>query len=125
MKWQCAALVSLAAATVVTAQAPPSAIPIHVREVGGIRRTQFPVTARIPFPRGVLRDPANVRLLNNQTEVPEQAMAETRWPDGSVQWLSLDLNVTIGPNESQTYSLQYGDGVKSEAAAPGAPEPQA
>src|SRR5262245_9031726 len=119
MKSSCAALLSLAAATVVTAQAPPSSIPLHVSEVGGIRRTQFPVTARIPFPRGVLRDPANVKLLSNQTEVPEQAMAETRWPDGSVQWLSLDLNVTIGPNESQTYSLQYGDGVKSEAAARG------
>ena len=119
MKWSCAALLSLAAATVVTAQVPPSSIPLHVSEVGGIRRTQFPVTARIPFPRGVLRDPANVKLLNNQTEVPGQAMAETRWPDGSVQWLSLDLNVTIGPNESQTYSVQYGDGVKSETAARG------
>ena len=119
MKWLCAALVPLTAAIVVAAQAPPSSIPLHVSEVGGIRRTQFPVTARIPFPRGVLKDPANVRLLSNQTEVAGQAMAETRWPDGSVQWLSLDLNVTIGPNESQTYSLQYGDGVKAEAAARG------
>src|SRR5262245_31155141 len=119
MKSSCAALLSLAAATVVTAQAPPSSIPLHVSEVGGIRRTQFPVTARIPFPRGVLRDPANVRLLSNQTEIPEQAMAETRWPDGTVQWLSLDLNVTIGPNESQTYSVQYGDRVKAEVAARG------
>lgn len=119
MKWLCAALVSFSAAIVATAQAPPPSIPLHVSEVGGIRRTQFPVTARIPFPRGVLKDPANVRLLNNQTEVAGQAMAEARWPDGSVQWLSLDLNVTIGPNESQTYSLQYGEGVRAEAAARG------
>ena len=119
MNWLCAALVSFSAAIVATAQAPPPSIPLHVSEVGGIRRTQFPVTARIPFPRGVLKDPANVKLLNNQTEVAGQAMAETRWPDGSVQWLSLDLNVTIGPNESQTYSLQYGDGVRAEATARG------
>jgi hypothetical protein len=119
MKWLCAALVSFSAAIVATAQAPPSSIPLHVSEVGGIRRTQFPVTARIPFPRGVLKDPANVRLLSNQTEVAGQAMAESRWPDGTVQWLSLDLNVTIGPNESQTYSLQYGDDVRTEAAARG------
>jgi PcRGLX-like N-terminal RIFT barrel domain len=119
MKWLCALLVSLSSGVVITAQSAPSSIPLHVSEVGGIRRTQFPVTARIPFPRSGLRDPANVKLLSNQTEVPQQASVEARWPDGSVQWLSLDLNVTIGPNESQTYSLQYGEGVKSEAAVRG------
>ena len=118
MKWLCAALVALSSAAV-TAQNVPSSIPVRVSEVGGIRRTQFPVTARIPFPRGVFRDPANIKLLSNQTEVPGQAAAEARWPDGSVQFLSLDFNVTIGPNESQTYSLQYGEGVKSEAAPRG------
>jgi exo-rhamnogalacturonan lyase-like protein len=118
MKWLCAVLVALSAA-VLSAQTAPSSLLLHVREVGGIRRTQFPVTARVPFPRGVLRDAANVKLLSNQTEVPEQATVEARWPDGSVQWLSVDLNVTIGPNESQVYSLQYGEGVKSEAAVRG------
>jgi hypothetical protein len=118
MKWLYAILVSLSAAGA-AAQGVPASIPVHVSEAGGIRRTQFPVTARIPFPRGVLRDPANVKLLSNQTEVPEQATVETHWPDGSIQWLALDLNVTIGPNESQTYSLQYGDGVKAAAAVRG------
>lgn len=118
MKWLCAAFVTLSA-VVAAAQSAPVSIPIHVTEVGGIRRTQFPVTVRVPFPRGALRDPSNVKLLNNQTEVPSQPSAEARWPDGSVQWLSLDLNATVGPNESQTYSLQYGDGVKSEAAVRG------
>jgi len=87
--------------------------------MGGIRRTQFPVTARIPLPRGVLKEPSSIRLVNNQMEVPVQASVDSTWPDGSIQWLSVDLNVTIGPNESQTYSLQYGEGVKSEAAARG------
>src|SRR5262249_3815376 len=118
MKWLCAVLVPLSASTVL-AQSAASSIQLPVSEVGRIRRTTFPVPARVPFPRGVLRAPANVKLLNNQTEVPEQATVETRWPDGSVQWLLVDLNVTIGPNESQTYSLQYGEGVKSEAAVRG------
>ena len=59
MKWLCAALLSLSSVVAITAQNVPSSIPVRVSEVGGIRRTQFPVTARIPFPRGVLRDPAN------------------------------------------------------------------
>ena len=118
MKWLGAILVSLSAATA-AAQSVPSSIPIHVSETGGIRRTQFPVAARIPFPRAVLRDPAAVRLLSNQNEVPSQASVEARWPDGSIQWLVVELNVTIGPGESQTYALQYGEGVKSEAVARG------
>ena len=103
----------------VPAQSPPAAIAVHVRESGGIRRNQFPVSARVPFPRGALKDPSAVKLVSNQTDVPAQPSAEVRWPDGSVQWLSLDFNISIGPNESQTYSLQYGNGVKSEAAARG------
>jgi len=116
-RWVCAVFVLLSAASGLAQR--PASVALHISEAGGIRRTQFPVTARIPFPRGVLRDPSNVKLLLNQTEVAEQTAAETRWPDGSVQWLSLDLNATIGPNESQTYSVQYGDGIKSEVAARG------
>jgi hypothetical protein len=97
----------------------PSSVNLHVREAGGIRRTQFPVSARVPFPRGALKDAASVTLLLNQTEIPVQAAVESRWPDGSVQWLSVDLNATIGPAESQTYTLQYGDGVVAHAAARG------
>ena len=118
MKGLCAILISLSAVAAAAQTAPP-AISLHVSETGGIRRTQFPVTARVPFPRGVVRDAANVRVVSNQTDVPAQAMVDARWPDGSVQWLAVDLNVTIGPNESQTYSLQYGDGVKSESAPRG------
>ncbi len=114
--WVALLLCLPAAADAQPAQTP---IAIHVTEAGGIRRTQFPVTARVPFPRGVLRDPAIVKLTSSQADVPQQASAEMRWPDGSVRWLALELNVTIGPNESQTYSLQFGEGAKSEAAPRG------
>jgi hypothetical protein len=111
-------MVAVTAVAAPSAQSPRS-VSLHVTEAGGIRRTQFPVTARIPFPQGVLRDAANIKLLLNQTEVAVQAAPESRWPDGSVQWVTLDLNVTIGPTESQTYSVQYGEGVKSEVPARG------
>ena len=113
----CAVLACLSVASL-AAQAPAS-VSLHVTEVGGIRRTQFPVTARIPFPQGALRDATNIKLLLNQTEVAMQPAAESLWPDGSVQWLTVDLNATIGPEESQTYALQYGDGVKAEVVGRG------
>ena len=115
-RWLGALLVFASAS--LAAQAPLS-VTLHVREAGGIRRTQFPVTARVPFPRGALQDAANIKLLLNQTEVPVQTAAESRWPDGSVQWLSVDLNATIAPAESQAYTLQYGNGVAAQPIARG------
>ena len=67
----------------------------------------------------MLKDPANVRLLSNQTEVAGQAMAELDGRTARFNGCRSICNVTIGPNESQTYSLQDGDGVKAEAAARG------
>jgi hypothetical protein len=116
-RWVCA--IAAATAVAVPAAQSPRSVSLHITEAGGIRRTQFPVTARIPFPQGILRETGNIKLLLNQTEVAVQAAPESRWPDGSLQWVTLDLNVTIGPAESQTYSLQYGEGVKSEVAPRG------
>src|SRR4051812_15887673 len=91
----------------------PSSIAIHVRETGGIRRTQFPVNARVPLPRGVLHEPGDVRLRLDAAEVPVQPIAESRWPDGSVHWLNLDLNASPGAGETVSFTLEYGDGVKA------------
>ncbi|HEX6896518.1 MAG TPA: hypothetical protein VF146_14665 [Bryobacteraceae bacterium] len=94
-------------------------VPLHVKEAGGIRRTAFPVNARIPFGRGVLADSDHVRLVFSGSEVPAQYTAETRWPDGSVQWLDADFNVSIGPKETRTYTLEYGPDVRVQAATRG------
>jgi len=48
----------------------------------------------------------------NGTEVSAQYTDEGKWPDGSVQWLAVNFNATIGPNESQTYQLEYGPDIK-------------
>lgn len=116
-RWLSALFVCAVAATLAAQQ--PSSATLHVRETGGIRRTQFPVSAAVPLARGALVDAANVKLLLNQTEVPVQAAAASRWPDGSVQSLAVDFNATIGPLASQDYLLQYGPEVKSDAVARG------
>lgn len=50
-----------------------------------------PVTVGLPFPRGALRGPDEVCLRGPAGEVPLQAEALARWPDGSVKWLLLDF----------------------------------
>ena len=85
---------------------------VYVKEDAGIRRTAYPVGVRVPFPKGSLTDPGRVRLLNGGMEMPAQVAVDGKWPDGSVQWLSVDFNASIGPMESQTLTLEYGAGVK-------------
>ena len=92
---------------------------IVVKESGGIRRTTYPVNARVPFPKGALRDVGAVALKLQDIEVPAQYQAESKWADGSVQWLDVDFNASIGPGEAQRYQLEYGEGVKTKTEARG------
>jgi hypothetical protein len=92
---------------------------LRVTETGGIRRTQFPVNARVPLPRGVLIDPSHTRLRLGQAEVAAQVAAQSRWPDGSLQWLDVDFNASLGPAESMDFVLQYGEDVRSTIVSRG------
>ena len=97
----------------------PTTVAIHVREIGGIRRSAFPVTARVPLPRAALTDTAHARLLLKDAEVPVQVTATSRWPDGSLQWVDVDFNVSPGPGDFVDYVLEYGPGVSAAAVARG------
>ena len=93
-----------------TAQ-PGRSTNLHVKETAGIWRFFYPVNARMPFPRGELTDAAGVKLRLDEMEIPAQYTVESRWPDGSVQWLAIDFNTSIGPAEMQTYRLEFGQAV--------------
>ena len=68
-----------------------------------------------PVPAGALARPDQVRLLGDDEEIPAQFAAGSRWPDGSVQWLRVDFNASIGPEETRSYRVEYGPGVGAEA----------
>jgi hypothetical protein len=116
--WILTMLLALAAAPTVQAQTH-SGVNLYVKETAGIKRSAYPVNARVPFAKGVLKDPAHAHLLLNDKELPSQIAVETRWPDESIQWLDVDFNATIAPLEDQTYRVEYGDDVKSAATARG------
>jgi hypothetical protein len=94
-------------------------VAIHVRETAGIRRSAYPVNARVPFRQGALRDAVHARLTMNGADAPVQLTVESNWPDGSVQSLAVDFNASVGPAEETTARLEYGEGVTSEAVARG------
>src|SRR5882724_6167909 len=87
-------------------------VSLSLKEPAGIRRFGFPVNTRVPFAKGSLASAANARLLLNDTEMPVECTAESLWADGSVQWLAVDFNATMGPRETQAYRLEYGPDVK-------------
>ena len=92
-------------------------IALQVEETTGIRRNFYPVNARVPFPQGVLVAADRTRLVEDQggDEAPAQIAAASLWPDGSVEWLRVDFNVSLGPEESRVYRLEYGSGVTAGA----------
>jgi len=112
------AVLAVFSAIALEAQAPAS-VALAVKETAGIRRYSYPTGVRVPFPKGVLASASNTRLVLDGTEVPAQYTDEGQWTDGSVQWLGVDFNATIGPNEAQTYRLEYGMGVKPGPPARG------
>jgi hypothetical protein len=91
---------------------------IDVSETAGIRRTEYPITARVELPRGALRDASNARLKVTD-EVPAQFTAETSWDDGSVRALNVDFNASLGPGERRRYVLEFGPDVKASVSGRG------
>ena len=85
---------------------PAGVIPIVVRETGGIRRGNFPSRAVVPLVRGELKDPAKVRLLSDEQEIPSQAAVLETWPDGSVRELEIDFNVSIDALARKEFRLE-------------------
>jgi hypothetical protein len=91
---------------------------MQVSETTGIRRTEYPVSARVELPKGVLSDTDRVALRAGGADVNAQYSVASRWDDQSVRALELDFNVSLGPGESRTYQVDYGPQVNRPAAAP-------
>ena len=80
---------------------------IVINEHHGIDRANEPVTVGLPFPRGVLLAPGDVRLVNDRREeLPIQAAVLDRWVDGSIKWGLFDFQATVAANSSVEYHLQ-------------------
>jgi hypothetical protein len=84
---------------------------VTVAETGGIRRTAFPVSARLEAPEGRLGYVSQLRLVAGADEVPSQGTALSHWSDGSIREVEVDFNVSIGPHEQRSFELLYGSDV--------------
>ncbi len=84
-------------------------IPLYVRNELEFPREGWPVTSGIPFPKGVLFSPANVRIIDPEgVEVPVQTLALSFWGDGSIRWLLIDFQADVKPRSTSEYRLEFG-----------------
>jgi len=88
--------------------APSSlSLPLLVEERSGITRFDEPVTVGIPFPPSAVMHPDELVLLDQKGQPSLlQSQVLARWFDGSVQWVLLDFQMSIGAYESVSYQLQ-------------------
>ena len=67
-----------------------------VEAADGRPRRLEPVSAGIPWPRGVLQVADDLRLIDESgSAIPLQAKALDRWSDGSIRWTLLDWRATV------------------------------
>lgn len=88
-------------------------IPLRILNEAGATVAGAPMTVGVPFPRGAMADPDNVRLVDgNGVELPLQTRELGRWSRfGPVKWLLCDFTVDLAGQPLEVY-LVYGPDVK-------------
>ena len=96
-------------------KAERGSIPITIHP-GDWKLGTLPITVGIPFPKGELANPDNVRVLIGDGEVPSQTKVVTRWrEDSTIKWLRVDF---LAPGDARAVTLQYGMMVAHQDAPP-------
>ena len=86
-------------------------LPAHIHEPAGVARRHWPVTAGLPFARGELRQADGLGVFTEDGHpLPARADVRARWPDGSVRWALLDLQVEIQAQERLGLNVDPGGG---------------
>ena len=107
----------LAIATVVAMQGQTRAldVPLVVREMSGVARIGNPVNSGIPLPKGAVKEPGELRLVDAfGNVVPASIEPRSRWlEDGSLQWVTVHFVTDLKAGGTLQYRL-----ITSTAPAP-------
>jgi hypothetical protein len=91
-------------------------VPLIVEEPSGVQRIAWPVTSGVPLAEGELVDDKSTALLDaDGRQLPLQTEVLSRWPDGSIRWLLLDLQIDLAAKQKKSLVLRYGPGVNRAA----------
>ncbi len=93
-------------------------VQVEIESPDGTSRLHEPVSCGIPWPRGVLRETARLKLLDAEGRVVAlQARPLDRWPDDSVRWALLDWQAEIAAETTARYRIEVGREASGAVAA--------
>ncbi len=90
-------------------------VPLLVREMNGLVRLGNPVNSGVPLPKGAVKEPGELRLIDELGNVvPASIEPRSRWlEDGSLQWVTVHFLTDLKAGGTLRYRL-----TTAEAPAP-------
>lgn len=89
--------------------------PFIVKDESGVARNLAPAQGGVPFAPGELTSIDHLRVTDvKRSSIPFQARVLGRWPDKSIRWVQIDLQVTHGAGGGTGYFLEYHPQIRRE-----------
>jgi hypothetical protein len=81
---------------------------IRIEEPTGLDRREWPVELGLPFRKGEVRDPGDLRVIAPSGEnLPLQAGVLTRWDDGSLRWAHILFFADLKAQKTEIWRLAW------------------
>lgn len=88
-------------------------VTFNLTEEAGVARSAASVRFGMPFPKGMISQTAQMRVLDpGGAEVPAQFAVMCRWPDDSLKWCLVQFDAKLPAGASQDWTLEFGNDVK-------------
>ncbi len=82
---------------------------LRITEPVGVARHAAPAATGVPFPRGAVRDPAQLWVADGSgAAVPSQTGVLERWADGSIRWALIDALADVTGYGDAVYGVRAG-----------------
>jgi hypothetical protein len=87
----------------------PLQLTVYVQESQGLARNQWPITAGVPFSKGLVPDATRLAMTNDGGRAtPVQTRVLSRWDDGSVRWALLDWQTDLEARQQRRFRVAPG-----------------
>ncbi len=79
---------------------------ITLQEKAGIKRVKEPVSFGLPLPKGLVKNPKQLVILDSQeSQLTSQWEPTLLWPDGSLKWVLGNFLADLKPGEKKNYAI--------------------
>lgn len=97
-------------------------VALSIDEPAGVSRVDQNVRTGVPIPKGLVQVADPLILLKGSRTQPLQTRPLSVWDDGSIRWLLLDTQVSLGAGESEHLELKFASTTTAQQEAIGVSE---